>query len=82
MSTCDNKHSQCKKERCGYEKDATPQRVALYYQDGTPPITRSEWFVDEALFEPAKQRSKPTQRRNATKRKRKSAASLKVKRRS
>lgn len=76
MSTCDGIHSECKRERCGFLKELAPAGVAKQYQDGHKPASDFGKYL--YLWQDRHQGKR--YRPQYGKRKRKSAASLKVKR--
>lgn len=78
MSTCDGNHTECKRERCGFLKDLSPQDVAKQYKDGRTPSSDFDKYIMEWAESHQAKRYRPQYGKR--KHKRKSAASLKVKR--
>lgn len=75
MSTCDIKHTECKRQRCGYLKELTPQEVAKQYKDGYAPASDFGKYL--CLWQDKHQGNR--YRPQFGKRKRKSAARFKLK---
>lgn len=78
MSACDSKHTECKRQRCGFLKELSPQDVAKQYKDGHTPSSDFGKYLLEWADRHQGKRYRPQYGKR--RQKRKSAASLKVKR--